>query len=167
MTTLNDNTILVSGGQDGGRFTTSTNFAVYTSCEIFNITTGGFTPTSSMATARYAHRATLLPSGRLLVAGGYSLGTGNGQGATASAEIYDPKTSTWSPAASMPIDRVNFEMQALPSGLVFVGGGASGRNYVTDTLFYNENTDTWSPGTSLLFTNVYDNYRPTGVLYRS
>src|SRR6266581_4819555 len=53
----------------------------------------GWSPTGSMATARYYHTATPLPDGRVLVAGGY----GGSFGILASAEIYDPASGTWSP----------------------------------------------------------------------
>src|SRR5436190_1875396 len=52
----------------------------------------GWTPTGSMATARFWHTATPLPDGRVLVAGGYG-----SSGFLASAEIYDPASGTWSP----------------------------------------------------------------------
>jgi hypothetical protein len=45
-------------------------------------TARGWTPTGSMATARFSHTATRLPGGRVLVAGG------NGRGAQTSAEIW-------------------------------------------------------------------------------
>lgn len=46
-----------------------------------------FVPTGSMSTARLAHTGTLLPNGKVLIAGG-------GDGTLASAEIYDPATGT-------------------------------------------------------------------------
>src|SRR5438067_10396270 len=49
---------------------------------------GTWTPTGSLATARYGHPATLLPNGKVLVAGG-----GDSFGHEfASAELYDPAT---------------------------------------------------------------------------
>ena len=69
MVTLHDNTVLVIGGEDGGRFTYGP-VKAYASCEIFSPITRTWTATGSMATPRYLHRATLLPSGKVLVAGG-------------------------------------------------------------------------------------------------
>ncbi len=47
-----------------------------------------FTPTGSLNTARYEHTATLLPNGKVLVAGGRDSATV----ASASVELYDPAT---------------------------------------------------------------------------
>ena len=117
MVALNDNTILVIGGEDGGRFKGfGRNITVYASCEIFNLTTRSWTPTGAMATPRYLHRATLLPNGKVLVAGGFTSPTGNENGTTASTEIYDPATRSWSPAATMPVARAIMEMITLPNG---------------------------------------------------
>ena len=51
--------------------------------------TGTFKPTGSLATGRHGHTATLLPNGKVLVAGGYVANNAN----TATAELYDPATS--------------------------------------------------------------------------
>ncbi len=48
--------------------------------------TGLWTATGSLATARRNHTATLLPNGKVLVAGGYN----DASGSLASAELYDP-----------------------------------------------------------------------------
>ena len=56
-----------------------------------NAQTGTFSTTGSMTAARSAYTATLLPNGKVLVAGG----VGN-PGALSSAELYDPATGTFS-----------------------------------------------------------------------
>ena len=46
-----------------------------------------------------------------------------GSGAVASAEIYNPATNSWSPAASMASPRHTHASALLPSGKVLVAGG--------------------------------------------
>ena len=56
---------------------------------------GTWSAAGSLNTARYAHTATLLPSGEVLFAGG-----SNGSNCIASAELYDPFANTWIAAAT-------------------------------------------------------------------
>src|SRR5207249_1732355 len=51
--------------------------------------------TGSMSTTRDNHTATLLSSGKVLVAGGYNGGT------RATTELYDPAAGTWSASGSL------------------------------------------------------------------
>ena len=51
---------------------------------------GTWTATGSLGTDRALHTATLLPNGKVLVAGG-----NNYSGMLASAELYDPASGTW------------------------------------------------------------------------
>ncbi|MCA1588103.1 MAG: hypothetical protein LC744_05510 [Chloroflexi bacterium] len=64
------------------------------------------------------HTLTLLANGQVLVTGGY-----NGSDYTASAELYDPASNTWSSAPSMSIGRYAPAATLLASGQVLVTGG--------------------------------------------
>jgi hypothetical protein len=72
-----------------------------------------------MNESRTYHTATLLDDGRVLVAGGHSGGS-----AVASAELYDPKTGSWTPVGSMKGAREGHTAALLLDGRVLVAGGA-------------------------------------------
>jgi|GEM_PF-601959 len=78
-----------------------------------------WTSTGSLAQPRSGHSTTLLGTGEVLVAGGYS-----GSGFTATAEIYDPRTGTFRAAANtMSSARYMHTATVLSSGLVLLAGG--------------------------------------------
>jgi N-acetylneuraminic acid mutarotase len=93
-----------------------------------------------MKTGRYYHTATLLPDGRVLVAGG--LGA---SGSLASAEIFDPGTGMWTETKN-PLNAARYYHTAtlLPDGRVLVSGGVGGG---ASAELYNPGTDAWT-GTS-------------------
>ena len=74
-------------------------------------------PTGSLVTARSRHTATLLPNGKVLVAGG------NNGSALSSAELYDPATGTWTATGSLGTARERPTATLLPNGKVLVAGG--------------------------------------------
>src|SRR5262249_23145656 len=71
-------------------------------------------PTGNLVTARTRHTATLLPNGKVLVAGG------NNGPALNSAELYDPATGTWTATSSMATARERPTVTLLPNGKVLV-----------------------------------------------
>jgi hypothetical protein len=101
---------------------TSTSEPVATA-EVYDPATGAFTMTGAMATARERHTATLLADGRVLIAGGTtSAGTADSS-PTATVEIYDPSTGSFSVTGSMAEARTFHTATLLPSGQVLVAGG--------------------------------------------
>src|SRR2546428_3835784 len=84
---------------------------------------GVFVGTGSLATGRFSHTATLLPNGKVLVAGG--IGTGGGP--PSSAELYDPNSGTWKLTGSLVKARDRHTAALLPHGKVLVAGGVGAR----------------------------------------
>ena len=86
--------VMASGRPDGSalaRLGMLAIIAALTSLVLVSAVWGaGFSSTAPMTVARYAATATLLPSGKVLVAGGQGAA-----GYLASAEIYDPATNAW------------------------------------------------------------------------
>jgi hypothetical protein len=88
----------------------------------------------NLNTARIGHTATLLPNGKVLVAGGDS--TGN------SAELYDPGTGIWSSTGNFNTLRGGHTATLLPNGKVLVVGSPG--YGVNSAELYDPATETWS-----------------------
>lgn len=111
---LSDGRVLATGGSDGTESLAT--------AEILDPAVGVWSSTGSMAHARRLHRATVLPSGQVLVTGGEQV-QGGARSSLDSAEIYDPATGKWQPAATMACPRSEQAQVALHSGKVLVLGG--------------------------------------------
>jgi hypothetical protein len=81
---------------------------------------GTFTATGSMTVARSEHTATLLSNGKVLITGGF----GNGSGALASAELYDPSAGTFTATGGMAVARAGHAVMLLSNGKVLIAGGS-------------------------------------------
>jgi hypothetical protein len=116
-TVLSDGSVLIAGGADSS--------AILASAELYDPKTGTFSPTGSMTTARSDHRAVALSDGSVLIAGGLSTTNCTAGSCTvlASAELYDPKTGTFSPTGSMTTARGLQAATALSDGRVLIVGG--------------------------------------------
>jgi hypothetical protein len=95
--------------------------------------------TGSLNTARHLHTATLLPNGKVLVAGGFD--TSN---SLASAELYDAATGAWTPTANLITSRADHTATLLGNGLVLVAGGSSNFTATNAAELYDPATDTWT-----------------------
>lgn len=143
-TLLPDGRVLVAGGQGFGTGTTG----VLSSVELFDPATATWTMTGSMNTARYLQTATLLPNGRVLVAGGAT--STSVSSAEYSAELYDPATKTWTPTGSLNTARYGHTATLLPGGEVLAAGGlGTNGGAISSAELYNPTTGTWTVTGSL------------------
>lgn len=137
-TLLSNGKVLVAGGADhpyGGTF--------FATSELYDPATGTWSPTGSLSIGRYAHTATLLNNGKVLVVGGYN----NNYGGIALAELYDPTatgcgtgiTGCWTAVASMSTGRFGHTATLLPNGKVLAAGGYSSTSEV-----YDPAANTWT-----------------------
>ena len=140
-TRLPDGKVLIAGGfrEEG------TSEIAIASAEIFDPVTKTFTPISDMNEPRNGHTATLLPNGKVLLAGGW-----NQQGRTATAELYDPQTGEFEYTGSLMAPRQGLTATLLQTGQVLIAGGDSARNapHLTAEL-YDPATETFTPTENL------------------
>ena len=127
---LADGRVLVIGGEHQG--------LGLATAEIYDPATHAWTPTPPMASPRRVHAAVRLADGRVLVAGGRT--KVSAFVTLSSAEIYDPATDTWTPAASMQSPRAYLTATLLESGEVLVASAGQSSAEV-----YDPASNTWWP----------------------
>ena len=140
-TLLPDGNVLIAGGfrEEG------TSEIAIASAELFDPSTNTFTPTNDMNEPRDGHTATLLPNGKVLLAGGW-----NQHGRTATVELYDPQTGTFEYTGSLMAPRQGLTATLLNNGQVLIAGGDSARNrpqLIAE--LYDPATETFIPAGSL------------------
>jgi len=127
-TLLQDGTVLITGGATNGGQTNT--------AEIYNPSTNTFALTlGAMSTKRYASTATLLNSGKVLIAGGGST--------LSSAELYNPATGTFSTTGSMTTGRNYATATLLHDGTVLIAGGVF-QTGTASAEIYNPTTGTFA-----------------------
>ena len=94
----------------------------------------------TVAGDRWNHTATLLPNGRVLIAGGR-----NGAGYLASAAVFDPSTNDLSTVAPMPEPRAGHTATLLPNGSVIILGGRNQSGYLASALRFDPATGAFTP----------------------
>ncbi|MCX6929017.1 MAG: hypothetical protein NT154_38260, partial [Verrucomicrobia bacterium] len=105
---------------------------------------GTWTMTSSLNSARAAHTATLLPNGKVLVAGGFGISNN-----LVSAELYDPSIGTWEMTGFLSTARTDHTATLLANGKVLVAGGLVDDYVTTNAELYDPASGTWTMTSSL------------------
>ena len=127
-TLLPDGRVLVVGGMRCLPAPCATDDAT-----LFDPATGAWRAARPLASARLDHTATLLPDGRVLVAGGERAVTPPSRPTLVSAALYAPDQGPgrWLPTRPMAKGRAGHAAVLLPSGPAAVCGGDCGRVLVT------------------------------------
>jgi hypothetical protein len=146
---LPNGTLMVKGGGD-------TDTAVWyqvTPDATGSYVNGTWTQLASMNVSRLFFGSDVLPSGNVFVVGGLYAGD---QSASTSAEIYNPRTNTWTQVASDPVAQVgNQPTEVLANGSVMVSTLARSQGWAPDgeTEIYNPATNSWSQAGNAIFTD--------------
>jgi N-acetylneuraminic acid mutarotase len=132
-TRLNDGKILIAGGMER-------NGVFFDDADIFDPKTNNFTQAKNkMSIKRVSHTATLLPDGKVLIVGGWS-----NRLPEASAEIYDPKTETFTPIGNTHRRRSGHSATLLDNGKVLIAGGFDGQERLSEAEVFDSQRNSFS-----------------------
>ena len=139
-TLLQNGKVLVTGGigVDGAG-------GILVSAEVYDPAARTWTSTANLINPLLSHTATLLPDGKVLVAGGKPSVDSD----TAEAELYDPKSDTWTATKKLHILRNAHTATSLPNGQILVVGGASSSGDLNSAELYDPAKGTWTTVASL------------------
>ena len=128
-TLLPNGKVLIAGGVDAANVVNST--------ELYDPSSGSFSPGPNMSNPRKNQTQVLLANGKVLIAGGYVDNTG--QLISASTDLYDPATNSITPGPAMNDSRGLAFATLLPNGEVIVAGG------VGTSIGIQNTTDLYTP----------------------
>ncbi|MHC4664056.1 MAG: Kelch repeat-containing protein [Planctomycetota bacterium] len=132
---LGNGKVLVAGGTTG---------AVVATVELYDPSTGLFTATDSLGTARSHHFQVTLRNGKVLLGGGVDASNA----ALVSTEVYDPVAGTWSAGPDLPCTMVAGAARLLGTGDVIIAGGRdafSGTAPAASYIVYDPHTNAFTP----------------------
>jgi len=133
-TLLPNGKVLIAGGYTNGFGSAITN-----SAELYDPATGTFSATGNMNAVRCYHTATLLNTGKVLIAGGWGMDV-----ALSSAELYDPATGTFTLTGNMTTPQYLHTATLLNDGTVLMAGGGSVGSPIASAEVYNPATGSFT-----------------------
>jgi Galactose oxidase, central domain len=105
---LQDGRVLIVGGQT----VSESQILTLATAELYDPSSGTFSPAGNMTVGRQSHTAIPLLNGKVLIMGGAE-----------SAEVYDPATNSFTATSNSPSSRFDFAATLLTDGRVLVTGG--------------------------------------------
>lgn len=143
MSILTNGKVLITGGVD----VIVGNTKPSNTAELYDPSTGSWTMTGNMTTARHSHAACALANGKILVVGGASY-DGTDTVSLNSAELYDPLTGSWTMINNLTFSRYRHTAFTLSDGKVLVAGGSAtnvnNENLSNTVELYDPLTQLWS-----------------------
>lgn len=132
--------VLVAGGQLASSAYTATD-----SAEVYDPNTDTWTPVDALPSKMSLHSAAIMPSGKVLVVGGYD------ETGTDSSSCYLYDSGSWTAASPLSTARSEAMIGTYTDGAV-VAGGVSGVTILDSIEFYDEVGDSWTLSASTLTT---------------
>src|SRR5207248_5174508 len=117
--------VLVVGGNDQT-----------TAAELYDPAKDRWSLTGNMSVPRTDQTATLLRNSKVLVTGGITQSGGNSS-ITATAELYDASTNSWTSAHAMSVPREQHTATLLRNGSVLVAGGNGTSDFMSSAEVYH------------------------------
>ncbi|MEW6744931.1 MAG: hypothetical protein AB1486_19430 [Planctomycetota bacterium] len=121
-TLLGDGRVLLVAGAGGSN---PLDPIALSSAELYDPGSNGFSNTGSLTGARATHSGTLLPDGKVLVAGGI-VGSITAPVSIDTAEVWNPATGTFHAVGNLNTTRSTHDAILLADGTVLLVGGAGG-----------------------------------------
>jgi hypothetical protein len=136
-TLLPDGTVFIAGG-GGSAPPVFSGSALTNTAELFDPASGTFTQVpSTMNSYRYWQTATLLPSGKVLIADGSTIDFAGAE-YTRTAELFDPATQIFTLLPLMNSVRFGHTATLLPNGQVLIAAGTTGSTATNTAEIFDE-----------------------------
>ena len=147
---LSSGKVLIAGGSDGALGINMPATTVYASSEVYDPSTGHFTAAGSMNAARDLFTATLLNTGKVLVAGGV-----NTTASLQSADLYDPSSTSFAATGNLMELRFYQDATLLNDGTVLITGGNGATGGLATAEIYEPTAGTFAITGSMIQVRVW------------